>query len=328
MPKPKPNESRSDFMERCVPMVMDEGKDRDQAVAMCSVMFDEKDEKASKSLVVKAEIERTDKGMLAVASTAVEDRHGEVVDQSGWDIKNYKKNPVIQWAHDHTIPAIGIAKNIRIEGVGKKARLLFEPVFHDITEEAKALKKLVEGTEDYPPILNSFSVGFRATEMDGNVYTKSELLEISLVNVPANPEARVLAVKQLQKEGFEEEVIKNVVGVEEVEELDTEKDNKVEVGSIEVVSKAELDAVIAKLDDVTSKYEEVVKGLKHLNPQGRKSDVITQRQALLKVIARANDKILEKKPDGDMAKFAKVIKRASEKLIIDHKQELKSNGKN
>jgi HK97 family phage prohead protease len=156
-------------------------------------------------LFTKAEIERTEKGMLAVASTAVEDRHGEVVSVTGWDLKNFKKNPILLWGHDHYEPAIGMAKNIRIEGTGKKAKLLFEPMFHDITDKAKALKRLVE-----EGFINSFSVGFRPLEIDGNTYTSQELLEISLVNVPANPDARMLAYKSLKGAGFGDSVIKEV----------------------------------------------------------------------------------------------------------------------
>jgi len=42
MPTPQADESREDWMERCVPMVMDEGTadSRQQAIAMCSSMWD------------------------------------------------------------------------------------------------------------------------------------------------------------------------------------------------------------------------------------------------------------------------------------------------
>lgn len=42
MPTPQPNETRSAFLERCIPMVIKEGtaKDSDQAVAICISMFD------------------------------------------------------------------------------------------------------------------------------------------------------------------------------------------------------------------------------------------------------------------------------------------------
>lgn len=42
MPTPNPdNESRSEWMERCIPVLIDEGKDDDQAVAICSSMWEQ-----------------------------------------------------------------------------------------------------------------------------------------------------------------------------------------------------------------------------------------------------------------------------------------------
>lgn len=268
-------------------------------------------------LITKAEVERTDKGLVAVASTSVEDRHGEKVSQEGWDLRSYKKNPVLQWAHNHEIPAVGIAKNIKIEGTGKSARLTFQPLFHEHTPEARALKAMYEGTDDTPPILNSFSVGFRPMDMDGNTYTKQELLEISAVNVPANPEARVLAYKSLEKQGFDHEVIKSVVG---------EQEEQPELEEVEVDKDAQLTELKQKYDELEAQMQDVVKGLQHLNPRGRKKEVVESRLSLLKVVARANDKLLSKDtlPAESKASLLKVIKRANERLIVDHKEELKS----
>src|SRR5688572_17067857 len=39
MPKPNKGESRKDYMARCVPVLIKEGKKQDQAVAICSSMF-------------------------------------------------------------------------------------------------------------------------------------------------------------------------------------------------------------------------------------------------------------------------------------------------
>ena len=39
--KPSAGESQSDFMSRCVPAMIDEGKDQDQAVAMCISMYEQ-----------------------------------------------------------------------------------------------------------------------------------------------------------------------------------------------------------------------------------------------------------------------------------------------
>ena len=43
MPKPKAGETRKDFMMRCIPEVIKEGKKRDQAIAICSSCYEKKD---------------------------------------------------------------------------------------------------------------------------------------------------------------------------------------------------------------------------------------------------------------------------------------------
>ena len=39
MPTPRKDEDRNDFMQRCVPQVIDEGRPQDQAVAMCNQIW-------------------------------------------------------------------------------------------------------------------------------------------------------------------------------------------------------------------------------------------------------------------------------------------------
>ena len=42
MPTPKPSEeSRDEWMDRCIPVLVDEGMEQDQAVAICSSMWEE-----------------------------------------------------------------------------------------------------------------------------------------------------------------------------------------------------------------------------------------------------------------------------------------------
>lgn len=259
-------------------------------------------------LYTKATIEKTEKGLVAVASTAVEDRHGEVVEVAGWDLKNFKKNPVLLWGHQHEIPAIGIAKNIRITGEGKKQALTFEPVFHDATDFAKALKAMVEDLG----ILNSFSVGFLPHDMDGNRYTKQELLEISLVNVPANPDARIMAYKSLEDRGFNKDTL-SALGLDQDDQDDI---------------KAQLAVLKQQNEDLQEQLEDVVKGLKNLNPRVDSKETAVVRVTLAKVISRATDKMLEAKPKAQTELAAlRVIKRASDRLSHDLKRDLHS-GKN
>lgn len=123
----------------------------------------------------------------SVASTEVVDRMGEVIKQDGWELKNFNKNPVLLWAHNAgltaDIPPIGKVLKVWMDGLRKK-RLMFKVQF-DMADPfaAEIARKFKEG------YLNAFSVGFQPLEREDNVYTKSELLEISAVPVPANPEA-------------------------------------------------------------------------------------------------------------------------------------------
>lgn len=171
------------------------------------------EEKEAETYQVKAVYDKKDK--IAVASTDVVDRHGERINQNGWELKNFKNNPVMLWAHDHKEIAVGVCKNVHIERAGGAPRLVFTPDFHDKTPTAKALKELFE--EGW---LNSFSVGFVPKEFDGkdSTYLKQELLEISAVNVPANPDARMMGYKALVGKGFKKETAKAVTGIEEIPE--------------------------------------------------------------------------------------------------------------
>ena len=56
MPKPKANESRKDFMMRCIPMVIKEGKSREQAIAQCSATYANKDKYANEGDEILAAI--------------------------------------------------------------------------------------------------------------------------------------------------------------------------------------------------------------------------------------------------------------------------------
>lgn len=242
---------------------------------------------------VEASITKADDGsFIAVASTNSVDRHGEVVDNNGWDLKAFKKSPVILWAHDHTEPAIGVSKKTWVEGAGKKAKLMIQPLLHDVTEKARAVKQLVE-----MGVIKSLSVGFKPLESeDGVTFDKNELLEVSVVNVPANADAMMLAYKSLKKEGFEDKVIKEV--------------------GIETTLIDKMVAMEKDIDELKSKAKEA--------PSAPAKKPIEQRISMLKVIARATDKILEADKNGiaDHRKQVRIIKKATEILTVAEKDKL------
>ena len=248
---------------------------------------------------VKATIEekKADE-FVAIASSDVIDRQGESIKQDGWDLKNYKQNPILLWMHDHTKP-LGKATRVWLDKTGTTPVLKFKGVISDATEWGKAAKQLIE-----EGILNSFSVGFRAMDVDDNNITKAELYEISLVTVPANPEARILAAKSLKEAGISEEITKEFE-VNEVELL------RYKVKELEdTVKKVQNDA------------ESAVKGLQHLAPQRSKQSVVSKRLELSKVVVRAADRLIVESKSPKTIDRAKIIKIASEKLISNMKGDL------
>ena len=170
------------------------------------------------------EIDATGK-MTAIASDESIDRHGDSLKVNDWNFKQWKKNPVLQAGHDYRPQyTVGIGKNIRVDGT----KVLFDPVFHDITPLAREIGQMYrEG------ILRAWSVGFIPAQEEGR---KHELLEISAVAVPANAEALVIA-KGMKPEEQEEvgEQIKEFVSKEVPQEKEIEETSAEEKPEVEEV---------------------------------------------------------------------------------------------
>jgi HK97 family phage prohead protease len=134
------------------------------------------------------------KTFLAVGSTEDEDRDKDIIRVAGWQLDNFKKNPVVPWGHNYYEPSIGKAVSIKKDT--QKKRLVFKPQFDK--DDDKAMLIFNKYKNGY---LNTFSVGFIGLEFafrdendkwwGGREFTKQELLEISAVTVPANPNAGV-----------------------------------------------------------------------------------------------------------------------------------------
>ncbi len=122
-------------------------------------------------------------------STADVDRDDDVINQSGWDLSNYRKNPVVLWAHSHTDLPVG--KCVEIGVVNGKLMATVEFATHPFAE---TVYQMVLGR-----FLNATSVGFRALESEPNRarggvdFQRQELMEFSITPCPANPHALVAA---------------------------------------------------------------------------------------------------------------------------------------
>lgn len=160
----------------------------------------------------------------AIGSDGSVDRHGEKIDPEGWMLKNYEKNPVLLFNHNPWDLPVGKAENVRVEG----GKLKFKAVMttEDENPLGAQLYKLFKGG-----FLRAFSVGFRPLETDGKeTYTKSELLEISVVTIPANPNALALAFRDGTIDKTGRDLLLNGIkkSMEALEEAGDEEDAEVE----------------------------------------------------------------------------------------------------
>jgi HK97 family phage prohead protease len=159
-----------------------------------------------------------------IFSTSGPDRHKTVLNQDNWDLKNFKTNGIVGYMHDvygswfggsDPDDVIGKAK-AWVEDGKLKGEIEFEPA--DINPKAdKIFRKIAFGS------LNAVSVGFmpigdghQGNEDDGEdpklyYYHGQELLEISVVNIPSNPDAlKERAFEPNIPDEFIEEVVKKI----------------------------------------------------------------------------------------------------------------------
>src|SRR6516164_5526624 len=148
-----------------------------------------------------------------IASTATLDRYHEVIEPAGWRLESYRRNPVFQNAHNYgdILFTLGKALSTEVRGVGDGQALCQRIQFAvDVNPVARIAYGLYKGG-----FLNAVSVGFiplRWEDGDGERgasergasergvsprrrYLEQELLEVSAVAIPANPDALALGVK-------------------------------------------------------------------------------------------------------------------------------------
>lgn len=152
--------------------------------------------------------------LLITGSTEAADRDGDIVTIEGWDLRSFNKNPVVLWAHDYSKPPVGIAKSVYVDPRTKT--LCFRVYFPSVEE----LSSPGQPPSDHAlfvdtvynmyklGLLNATSVGFIGKKMEprtdeeasrkpvyarGVKFLAQELVELSCVPVPANPEALVQA---------------------------------------------------------------------------------------------------------------------------------------
>jgi hypothetical protein len=128
------------------------------------------------------QVDRENYTIRAVFSLPIEDRQGEIIDQTGWVIDEFLKNPVVLFAHDHHQPAIGKVIELAIVDGNLEGVIQFAVEEYDF---AATIFRLYAGG-----YMRAFSVSFANIEQETNetgklILKKNLLYEISAVNVPA-----------------------------------------------------------------------------------------------------------------------------------------------
>lgn len=126
------------------------------------------------------------------------DRDGDIVVQKGINYDNYIKNPVVFWGHEWGSIPIGKVVSVAYDETEKKT---YADVLLGSTQHAQDIETLVkEG------IVQATSIGFRIKdwdyddELDAFLIKQSELLELSLVGLPANQDAVASEEKSHEEE--------------------------------------------------------------------------------------------------------------------------------
>lgn len=154
-----------------------------------------------KSILNLEIVKQEDNGGEIVISTPALDRDSDRVLPQGAKTANYLKNPVVQWGHNYRDPwaTVGKTTSLEVGTDGLKAKFEFREAANE-SDPLHIIKSLWNGG-----FVNTASIGFNPVSWEENDaggfdFTEWELLEWSLVPIPANQEALRLAVKALREE--------------------------------------------------------------------------------------------------------------------------------
>lgn len=139
-----------------------------------------------------------DRTFKFIASDETPDSYGDIVRVAGWDLKRYKKNPIVLFGHDSRQP-IGWSPEVVIDEKKKQLQQVIKLADEGTSEFIDTLYKLMKQR-----IVKAVSVGFRSLaepnilrdkdgDYSGMEFISQELLELSVVSIPANPNALSLA---------------------------------------------------------------------------------------------------------------------------------------
>ena len=132
-----------------------------------------------------------------IASTSAVDRYGEIIEASGWQLEAYRHNPVFQNAHQYgdILFTLGRALITEVRGNTLFQRVEFAVGVNPMARIAYGLYR--------GHFLNAVSVGFLPIRWENGGenspwrrrHLEQELVEVSAVGIPANPDALQMGLR-------------------------------------------------------------------------------------------------------------------------------------
>ena len=211
-----------------------------------------------KRMNVETKVQDSEKRILDfISSTEKRDRDGDIINSAGWDLSNFNKNPILLFGHQYDKPACGrvISSQITDNALKQTVQFIGEDVadgkeYSDWPEWLKFCDLLYKlYSKGY---MRAVSVGFEpksweyADAEEGNInFHEQELLELSLVTVPSNPQA----VQAAGVKGRDKQLIKDYLNKAKSLIDDDEEVIEIVEEEIEIVEEK------INLDDIEYKEE-------------------------------------------------------------------------
>lgn len=136
---------------------------------------------------------KAERSLVLTINDAGQDRHRSKIAPTGLDLKAYKSNPVVLWAHDASRPPIARALATYVDDSKpiKRTRSVAEFAPEDMNPMGETIYRMLKDGW-----IRGVSIGFRTMKVgpdpedpQGYVISRAELLEYSVLPIPSNPRA-------------------------------------------------------------------------------------------------------------------------------------------